>query len=137
RTSSLGFGDHYNEDLMSDLAQATGGQFYDAVSPEKFPAIFASELEGLQRIAVQNLRVRVKLLDFCDGYICLGEYPFVDLPDGRREFGIGDLVSEEERIVVFALSVLPLPNVQGQPVVSLQGERLFEVEIAYEIGRAS
>ena len=132
RTSCLGFGDKYNEDLMSDLANATGGQFYDAVSPEKFPAIFTSELEGLQRIAIQNLRVRMKLMDFCDGYICLGDYPSVALPDGRREFAIGDLVSEEQRIVVFALSVLPLPNVEGKPVVSLQGEPLVEVEIAYD-----
>ena len=33
---------------------------------------------------------------------------------------------------MFALSVLPLPNVQGKPVVSLQGEPLIEVEIAYD-----
>jgi Ca-activated chloride channel family protein len=132
RTSCLGFGDHYNEDLMSDLATATGGQFYDAVSAEKFPAIFTSELESLQRIVVQNLRVRIKRLDFCDGFLCLGEYPNVALPDGRREFSLGDLVSDEERIVVFALSVLPLPNVGGLPVVSLQGEPLLEFELNYD-----
>jgi len=132
RTSCLGFGDHYNEDLMSEVSHATGGQFYNAVSAEKFPAIFESELEGLQKVAVQNLRVRLKRLDFCDGWISLGDYPSVALPDGRHEFAIGDLVSEEERIAVFALSVLPLPMVQGKPVVSLEGETLLEMEVLYD-----
>ena len=45
---------------------------------------------------------------------------------------MGDLVSGEERIVVFALSVLPLPTVGGQPVVSLEGEQLLELELAYD-----
>ena len=90
RTSCLGFGDNYNEDLMAELARATNGQFYDADSPETFPAIFASELDGLQRLAVQNLRVRVQALDFCEAYTLLGEYPALALPDGRMEFAIGD-----------------------------------------------
>ena len=90
RTSCLGFGDNYNEDLMAELARATNGQFYDADSPETFPAIFASELDGRQRHAVQNLRVRVQALDLCGAYTLLGEYPALALPDGRMEFAIGD-----------------------------------------------
>ena len=132
RTSSLGFGDGYNEDLLSTLATATGGVFYDAVSPEKFPAIFNSELQGLQKLSAQNVRLRLKPLDFCDAFVALGEYPSVKLPDGRQEFAVGDLVSGEERIVVFALSVLPLPAVDGRPVASLEGEQLLEVELAYD-----
>lgn len=96
RTSCLGFGENYNEDLMAELARATNGQFYDAESPDKLPAIFASELEGLQKLTVQNLRLRIKGGDFCDAYALLGEYPSVGLPDGHREFALGDLVSEEE-----------------------------------------
>jgi hypothetical protein len=45
------FGENYNEDIMAELARATNGQFYDAESPDKLPAIFASELEGLQNSA--------------------------------------------------------------------------------------
>jgi Ca-activated chloride channel homolog len=132
RTSSLGFGDNYDEKLLADLAGATNGQFYDADSPEQLPAIFAQELDGLQKLAVQNLRVRIKRLDFCDSFELLSVYPCVDLPDGRKEFAIGDLVSDEERIVCFALEVLPLPWVQGAPVVSLEGERLLELEVQYD-----
>jgi Ca-activated chloride channel family protein len=135
RTSSLGFGDNYDERLLADLATATNGQFYDADSPEKLPAIFGQELDGLQKLAVQNLRIRLKRLDFCESFELLSGYPSVDLPDGRKEFAIGDLVSDEERIICFALEVLPLPWVQGAPVVSLEGEKLLELEILYdEIG---
>lgn len=137
RTSSLGFGDNYDEKLLVDLASVTNGQFYDADSPEKLPAIFAQELEGLQKLAVQNLRLRLKRLDFCESFELLSGYPSVVLPDGRTEFAVGDLVSDEERILCFALEVLPLPWVQGTPVTSLEGEKLLEVEILYdEIGEA-
>ncbi|HYY31314.1 MAG TPA: hypothetical protein VE860_25460 [Chthoniobacterales bacterium] len=35
------------------------GQLHDADLPEKFPIIFADELDALQKIALQNLRLRV------------------------------------------------------------------------------
>lgn len=41
RTSCLGFGDEYDEQLLGALAKATGGDFHDADSPETLPAIFA------------------------------------------------------------------------------------------------
>lgn len=132
RTSSLGFGDSYDEKLLADLASATNGQFYDADSAEKLPGIFAQELDGLQRLAVQNLRVRFKKLDFCESFELLSDYPRIELPDGRKEFAVGDLVSDEERILCFALEVLPLPSVQGKPVVSLEGEKLAELELLYD-----
>jgi len=132
RTSCLGFGDEYDEHLLGTLAKATGGDFHDADSPETLPAIFAHELDGLQALIVQNLRVRLKRLDFCERIIGLNDYPWVKLPDGRTEVAIGDLVSEEERVAVFALEVLPLPLLNGQPVASLAGETLLEVELAWD-----
>lgn len=132
RTSCLGFGEHYNEDLLAELARATNGEFHDADGAEKFPAIFAAELDGLQQLAVQNLRVRVQARDFCDGYAALGEYPMVELPDGQREFALGDLVSEEERILCFGVQVLPLPAIDGRPAVSLDGEELLGVEVLFD-----
>jgi Ca-activated chloride channel family protein len=132
RTSCLGFGDAYNEDLMAELARATNGQFYDADSPETLPAIFAAELDGLQKLAVQNLRVRLQPLQFCERYAPLGEYPALKLPDGRMEFAIGDLVSEEERVVCFAVQALALPLIAGKPAFDLQGELLLDVEVLWD-----
>lgn len=132
RTSCLGFGDDYNEDLMADLARATNGQFYDAESPESLPAIFASELDGLQKTCVQNLRVRIQKETFCEHFVQLGGYNALDLPDGRTEYAIGDLVSEEQRIVCFGLKVLALPLIDGKPVFKLEGEPLLQVEVTWD-----
>ena len=132
RTACLGFGDGYNEDLMAELARSTNGAFYDADSPEKLPGIFTAELDGLQRLAAQNVRLRLKRLDFCETMVPLGEYPATQLPDGRWEFALGDFVCEEERVVCFALEVLPLPFVNHQPVASLEGEQLLGIEVAFD-----
>jgi len=132
RTSCLGFGDDYYEDLMTALAQATTGQFYDADAPEKLPAIFESELEGLQKITIQNLRLRLRPLDFCDALEPLGSYQAIARPERWTEYFIGDLISGENRVVCFTVGVLPLPLVEGKPVVSLEGEQLLEFELVYD-----
>lgn len=132
RTSCLGFGDGYNEDLLAQLSRVTGGEFYNAASPEKFNPIFENELQGLQKIAVQNVRLRIKPLDFCESYFAFGDYPHITLPDGRFEFALGDLVSSEERIVCFGVQVLPLPAINGSPAFDLQGEQLLAVELLYD-----
>ena len=132
RTACLGFGDGYNEDLMAEMARVTNGAFYDAASPEKLPAIFTAELDGLQRLAAQNVRVRLQRLNFCEQFVALGEYPATQLPDGRVEFALGDLVSDEERIACFNLEVLPMPCINNQPVVTLEGEELLAVEVLYD-----
>jgi Ca-activated chloride channel family protein len=135
RTTCLGFGDNYVEDLLRQLAKCSGGEFYDADSPEKLPTIFKSELQGLQQISAQNVRVRLKPLDFCDALGQLSDYPVTFLPDKRIELAIGDLISEEDRVLVLLARALPLPLVNGEPVASLEGEKFLELEILWdEIG---
>jgi Ca-activated chloride channel family protein len=133
RTSTLGFGEQYDEALLERLATSSGGQFHDANSPDKLPAIFAAELDGLQKIASQNVRLRLRSLDFCESWRLLAAYPSVPLPDGRTEIAMGDLVSEESATAVFQLDVLPLPWLDdGRPAASLEGEPLVELEILWD-----
>jgi Ca-activated chloride channel family protein len=135
RTTCLGFGDDYVEDLLRQLAKVSGGDFFDADSPEKLPAIFREVLQGLQQISAQNVRVRINPLDFCEAMAQLSDYPVTSLPDKRVELAIGDLISEEDRILVLMAQVLPLPLLNGRPVASLEGEKLLELEILWdEIG---
>jgi Ca-activated chloride channel family protein len=126
RTATLGFGDSYDENLLENLATISGGNFYDANSAEKLPAIFDSELEGLQRTACQNVRVRVRKLDFCESWNLYASFHSVPLPDGRIEISLGDLSSEESTALVFHLNVLPLPLMpDGTPAATLEGERVL------------
>ncbi len=133
RTSCLGLGPDYNEDLMSMISVATGGNFHNANSAESLTAIFTKELEGLQEISAQNLRVRVQKLDFCDEFQPLTAFPSSMLPDQRAEYSLGDLVSEEEKALVLQLDVLALPLLpDNTPVASLEGEPLVKLEILYD-----
>lgn len=133
RTATLGFGPNYDENLLEQLATCSGGNFYDADSPEKLPAIFEAELEGLQQTACQNVRVRIRKLDFCENWILYAAFHSIPLPDGRVEIALGDLTSEESATLVFHLDVLPLPVLpDGQPAATLDGERLIELEILWD-----
>ena len=133
RTSTLGFGDGYDEKLLESLATASGGNFYDANSPDKLPAIFESELDGLQKIAAQNVRLRVGKLTFCENWVAFASYHSVPLPDGRVEISLGDLTSDESATVVFLLDVLPLPIFSdGSPAAMLDGEELLDLEVLWD-----
>ena len=105
RTSCLGFGDDYEEDLLSDMATHSTGNFYDVDTEEKLPAVFAAELEGALQISIENLRMRIKAEELCESWDDYGSMRKTRVGDGRTEFLIGDLVSQEVRSCAFALMV--------------------------------
>jgi Ca-activated chloride channel family protein len=133
RTSCLGFGDNYNEDLLEALANATGGGFHNARKPDSLPEIFRKELDGLQSIVVQNLRVRVRSCGFVDRISMMGEYPELTLDEKTKEYALGDFVSGERRVAVLALDVLPIPlGADGRATATWDGEDLVMLEIRYD-----
>ncbi len=132
RTSCLGFGADYNEDLMAELARATNGQFHDASTADKLPGIFASELDGLQRLMAHNLRLRLRPLSACGAVVTLGEYPVTALPDGWQEHALGDLMCEEARTVCFGLPVQFTFATAAAMAASEAGLPLVEVELAWD-----
>lgn len=133
RTSCLGFGPDYNEDLLDAMAKATGGALHNANQPDQLPEVFRKELDGLQSVVVQNLRVRARSCGFVDGIAVLGDYVEAALPQGGKEVSVGDLVSGEQRVLVLALEVLPIPpGADGRAVANWDGEDLVELEIRYD-----
>jgi hypothetical protein len=105
---------------------------HDADSAEQFPATLAYELEGLQKITVQNVRLRIESKLFCHSWSQYGDYPAITLPDGRVETALGDLVSEERRYFVLLTEVLPLPLLpDGEVPASLEGEELLGIEFSW------
>jgi len=132
RTACLGFGDAYNEEILEAMSTVGHGQLHDADSAEKFPAILAHELDGLQKITVQNVRLRIEPKLFCHSWSQYGDYPAITLPDGRVEIALGDLVSEERRDFVLLTEVLPLPLLPGGELpTSLEGEELLGLEFLW------
>jgi len=134
RTSCLGLGDGYNEDLLDALAKATGGALHDANQADSLPDIFRKELDGLQSIVVQNLRLRARSGGFVERITVLGDYAELALPNGAKEISVGDLVSGERRVVVLALDVLPIPfGADGLPTANWDGEHLLDLEIRHDL----
>lgn len=133
RTSCLGFGPGYNEDLLEAVAKATGGALHDANQPDQLPEVFRKELDGLQSVVVQNLRLRARSCGFVERIAVFGDYVGTERPGGGKEVAVGDLVSGEQRVVVLALDVLPIPpGADGRVVANWDGEDLLELELRYD-----
>ncbi|MDB9312810.1 VWA domain-containing protein [Spirulina sp. CS-785/01] len=73
-TTTLGFGDNFNEDLLIDMADAAGGNFYYIQSPEDALDVFRIEMESLVSVVAQNLTVTltpetgVRITDILNNY---------------------------------------------------------------------
>jgi Ca-activated chloride channel family protein len=103
-TTTIGYGEHFNEELLTSIADAAGGKSYFAASPEDAPAIFAQEFEDLASMVAQNLSVEIRPSDEVKVLGILNEYPATGV-DGGIQIGLGDVYSEENRRVVFELHI--------------------------------
>ncbi len=103
-TSTVGFGDGFDEDLLAAIADASGGAAHFAETPDDAPAIFAEEFEGLTSLMAQNLSVEIRPSDRVDVVEVLNEYPVVPVPGGLQ-VQLGDAYGGEHRRVVFQLHV--------------------------------
>ena len=103
-TTTIGFGDGFDEDLLTAIADGSGGATYFAENPDDAPAIFAEEFEGLAALVAQNVSVeicpseKVELLDV------LNEYPAVEVPGGVQ-IQLGDAYGGERRRILFQLGI--------------------------------
>ena len=103
-TTTIGFGDGFDEELLTAMADAGAGNAYFASSPEEAPGIFAQEFEGLVALVAQNLSVELRPSDEVQMLGVLNEYPAVTVRGGLQ-VQLGDAYAEERRRVVFELFV--------------------------------
>ena len=114
--TTLGVGDDFDEDLLTQMAEESGGNYYFIDSAEQIPQIFAQELQSLLSVAAQNVKLR---------YYC-GEAVEVRKvwnyrPSGDRtlEIALPDIYSADRKVLLLELSVragglgtLPLGSVE-------------------------
>jgi Ca-activated chloride channel family protein len=104
-TTTIGFGDGFDEDLMTAMANEGGGTAYFAPGIDDVPGIFAQEFDDLVALIAQNVSVEIRPDgDAVSVVSVLNEYPTVLVPGGIQ-VQIGDAYGEERRRVVFALDV--------------------------------
>jgi Ca-activated chloride channel family protein len=103
-TTTIGFGDDFDEELLTAMADAGGGNSYYAANPEEAPGIFAREFEGLARLVAQNVSVEIVPTEHVEILGVLNEYPLTTVRSGLQA-AVGDVYAEEARRVVFKLRV--------------------------------
>lgn len=103
-TTTIGFGEGFDEDLLGAIAAASGANTYFAETPEDAPGIFAAEFEGLASLVAQNVSVEIRPTDRVQVLGLLNEYPTVAVPGGLQA-NLGDAYGDEKRRVVFELHI--------------------------------
>ncbi len=104
RTSTIGFGEGYDEVLLGKMAEAGGGHMYYIEHADQASAIFNEELGGLLSLAAQNLTLTIKPQTAAQVVAVHHSYPRQQLPDGLR-LELGDLYAREPKLVLFEFLV--------------------------------
>jgi Ca-activated chloride channel family protein len=103
-TTTIGYGDGFNEELLSAMADAGGGNAYFAESPEDAPGIFAQEFTDLAALVAQNLSIEIRPTEDVKLLGVLNEYPATAVAGGLQ-LALGDAYAEESRRIVFELHI--------------------------------
>jgi Ca-activated chloride channel homolog len=98
-TTTIGFGQDFDEDLLRAMADAGGGATYYVERPDQAPGIFEEEVEGLLSLAAQNVAVNVEVGAGAELLAVRHSYPSSGTEGGLR-LEVGDLYAREPRLVL-------------------------------------
>jgi Ca-activated chloride channel family protein len=128
-TTTIGFGEGFDEELLSAMADAGRGNDHFAASPEEAPSIFTQEFEGLATLVAQNLSVEIRPLDGATNLGILNEYPIVFTESGLQA-ALGDVYGGMSRKLVF--------RIHSPAIASLGDATLAEIQIRWaEVGTSA
>jgi Ca-activated chloride channel family protein len=137
-TTTIGFGDGFNEDLLTGMADAGGGNNHYAKTADAAAAILAEEFDDLTRLAAQNVSVEIRPEPAVELLAVLNEYPQVSVPGGVQ-ITIGDAYAGERRRIVFNLHVPALAELGVAKIAELVlryvsvGEQVVQHELTIPI----
>jgi len=112
-TTTIGFGEDYDEDLLKAMADAGRGGTYYIEKVDQASGVFEEELEGLLSIAAQNVRVTVEPGADASFVKVLHDYP--SHAEGQiLTLEVGDLYAREPRRVLMEFLLPPeAPAAEG------------------------
>jgi len=107
--STFGVGLDYNEVLMTDMAESGAGNYYFIDDPEKMAHLFDKELNGLLKVAVQNVELNIQLPR---GVRLTKSYGGKFVQNGQKvTVQLRDLFSDETRGMLFRFSIDDYANI--------------------------
>ncbi|MEM6273311.1 MAG: VWA domain-containing protein [Bacteroidota bacterium] len=93
--STFGVGADYNEDLMTNLSEYGGGNYFFIESADKIPTMFAHELQGLLSVVAQGAVLEIAFppaVRFAEVFGYTGE-----VVDNVLRVPLNDIFAEEEK----------------------------------------
>jgi Ca-activated chloride channel family protein len=103
-TTTLGFGNYFNEDLLIGIANAGKGNFYFIQSPDDAAEVFNIEMESLVSVVAQNLSVSLepegttKVTELLNNYLSQKQ-------DNNLVVFLGDVYAVETKPLAVSLSI--------------------------------
>lgn len=111
-TTTLGFGNRFNEDLLIGIADAAEGNFYFIQSVDDAANVFSIEMESLTSVVGQNLTVNLESKNEIKIAEVLNKYPSQQLDKGVEVF-LGDVYGVESKPLALQFSIPVIAN-EGQ-----------------------
>jgi Ca-activated chloride channel family protein len=101
-TTTLGMGEHFEESLLSGMAEAGGGNFVYLESAAQLARTFERELGRLTATTATRLNLRLRLPDGLHGEL-ISRFP-VERNGHRFDIAIDDLVSGDDLVLIFEVT---------------------------------
>lgn len=103
-TSTIGFGEGYDDNLLRAMADAGGGNAWYIERPDQAQDVFAEELGNLLSVAAQGLTVTLTLHHDVHMHTVHSDWPATENA-GTFTFDMGDLYASEPKPLLFELNV--------------------------------
>ncbi|AFZ44188.1 von Willebrand factor type A [Halothece sp. PCC 7418] len=117
-TTTLGFAQGFNEDLLIGMARATSGNFYFIQSVDEAEEVFSIELDTLRAVVGQNLVATLELADGVQLLETLSLAQVTATDQDQTEIALGELYEGEDKLLGLQLA-LPAAKGGELPVMKL------------------
>ncbi|MBF0503186.1 MAG: VWA domain-containing protein [Candidatus Riflebacteria bacterium] len=120
-TSTFGFGEGFNAEILKVIADASGGNFYFARNPEDIATAFRREFGELSQTTGVGCRLTLKL---AEGVTMVEDFSGYTInSDGNSfQYEVGDLLEGVENSLLFQIESAPGFNPNGdRPLIELEG----------------
>jgi Ca-activated chloride channel homolog len=122
-TTTIGFGEDFNENSLREIALAGGGNFYYVHSPEQTNDIFFKEFGDIGALYAQAIEIKVKLASGIKILELLNDYPIQKISEDTFSIQPGDIRSDDTKTIVLSVEI------QGEP--EMYDKSILSAEVSY------